>query len=191
MRRVVQIGSRGREGNCPDYVRCCCLPRGIRHRRDDAMFGKAAIHRFAANRLDLHALQRLNQIVHDALLIDTIVGTEATPEAPTHTLQDALPPHIICPTFRAMITVTIALDGKAPPAFTLDHHVNRKTHRSYLWNYAIAARYKRHKHRAFEFGLAEVHEFGSKYPPAKPATLGMGPLKPPRLDPTLPLCGHV
>src|SRR6202165_2754827 len=126
------------------------------------MFGKAATHRFTANRLDLHAPKRLNQIVHDAFLIDTIVRTEATPEAPTHPLQDALPPHIICPTFRAVIAVTVAFDGKAPPAFTLDHHVNGKTYRSDLRNYAIAALYKCHKHRAFEFRLAEVHEFGTR-----------------------------
>ena len=112
------------------------------------MLGKAAIHRFTANRLDLHALQRLDQIVHNALLIDTIVRTEATPEAPTHPLQDALPPHIICPAFRAVIAITVAFDGKAPAAFPLDHHVNRKTHRSYLRNYAIAALYKRHNSAA-------------------------------------------
>jgi hypothetical protein len=47
------------------------------------MFGKAAIYRFAANWLDLHAIERLNQIVHDRFRIDAIVRAEATPGAPT------------------------------------------------------------------------------------------------------------
>ena len=44
------------------------------------MFGKAAIYRFAANWLDLHAIER--QIVHDRFRIDAMVRAEATPGAP-------------------------------------------------------------------------------------------------------------
>ena len=88
-----------------------------------------------------------------------VIRTEATPKAPTHPLQDALPPHIIRPTLRAVIAVAVAFDGKTPSAFTLDHHIDGKTHRSDLRNYAIAALDKRHKHRPLEFRLTEINEF--------------------------------
>ena len=49
---------------------------------------------------------------------------ETTPEPPASTLQNTLPVHVRRPTIRAVILISIALNGQARVVITLNHQIN-------------------------------------------------------------------
>jgi hypothetical protein len=125
-----------------------------------AMFGKASIHGLACDRLDVHPVQRCDQIAQRALGIEAVIRSEAPPETPAHALQNALAPHIVGPTLRPVVAVAIALDRKAPSAFAFHHHIDRKSNRSDLRRDMVASLDEGQNDRLFEFRLAPIHKLG-------------------------------
>ena len=92
-----------------------------------------------AERFDPHARQRFDEIIQRSIRVAVVAGRKATPEAPAHSFEHALPPHILLPLLGTMVTVAIAFHSETPPVSALDDHVNPVADGTNLPLHAVSA----------------------------------------------------
>lgn len=109
-------------GRCIREGRGCVASFG--EHIDDNRLGEAFVDRDGPDRIDLHSIERLEEILPPELLLGVPLAAEDAPERPTGAFEGGLARHVPIPDFGPVILIAVELDGETTILVAFDHEVD-------------------------------------------------------------------